>query len=96
MIQLVCLTVRNGKDCPFMSKKGCSFNGGICHGIVEKCEGCNRKIGFSSKWYCTAYPDPSQKWKTGNCNLASHVVKAVAPESKIKVNPLKASKRAAK
>ncbi|PIP37484.1 MAG: hypothetical protein COS92_05825 [Desulfobacterales bacterium CG07_land_8_20_14_0_80_52_14] len=93
---MVCLTVRNGKDCPFMSKKGCSFNGGICHGIVEKCEGCNRKIGFSSKWYCTAYPDPSQKWKTGNCNLASHVVKAVAPESKIKVNPLKASKRAAK
>jgi len=79
-----------------MSKKGCSFNGGICHGIVEKCEGCNRKIGFSSKWYCTAYPDPSQKWKTGNCNLASQVVKAVAPESKIKVNPLKASKRAAK
>jgi len=93
---LVCVTVRNGKDCPFMTKKGCSFNGGICHEIVEPCNGCNRKIEFSSRWYCTAYPDPSQKWKHGSCNLATHVGKGAGSETKVKVNPLKASKRSAR
>ncbi|MEW5908293.1 MAG: PxxKW family cysteine-rich protein [Thermodesulfobacteriota bacterium] len=96
MIKLVCKTVRNGKECPFMGAKGCSFNGGICHEIVEQCKGCNRSIEYSSTWYCTAYPNPPQRWKNGNCNMASHVVTAAAPETKVKVNPLKASKRAAK
>ena len=89
---MVCITVRKDKECPFMSTKGCSYNGGICHEIIEKCKGCNRSTEYSSAWYCTSYPDPSLKWKNGNCNLATHVVNAAA-ESKTKLNPIKASKR---
>ncbi|MBW2226766.1 MAG: PxxKW family cysteine-rich protein [Deltaproteobacteria bacterium] len=89
---MVCTTVRKGLDCPFMTAKGCSYNGGICHETVEKCDGCNRSAEFSTKWYCTACPDPSLKWKTGDCNFASHVTKQ-SSASKTKINPLKASKR---
>ncbi len=87
-----CSTVRQGKACPFMSEKGCSFNGGICHEIVDKCEGCKRTTEVSTGWYCEAYPDPSKKWSHGNCNLATHVTNGTA-DKKAKVNPLKASKR---
>jgi hypothetical protein len=72
---MVCTTVRKGFECPFMTAKGCSYNGGICHEVVEHCNGCNRSAEFSSKWYCTACPDPSIKWKTGDCNFASHVTR---------------------
>ncbi|MBW2639981.1 MAG: PxxKW family cysteine-rich protein [Deltaproteobacteria bacterium] len=61
---MVCTTVRNGFECPFMTKKGCSYNGGICHEIVEHCNGCNRSTEYASRWYCSACPDPSLKWKT--------------------------------
>ena len=88
-----CVTVKQGKDCPFMASKGCSFNGGICHEVVEQCDGCNRNIQFNSSWYCMACPDPTVKWKSGRCNLASHVTATAAPTSQKKVNPLKASKR---
>ncbi len=43
-----CTTIRNGFDCPFMTAKGCSYNGGICHEIVEKCNGCNRGIDLKT------------------------------------------------
>lgn len=89
---MVCSTVRKDKECPFMTAKGCSYNGGICHEIVEKCKGCNRSTEYSLAWYCTSYPDPSLKWKNGNCNLATHVITAPV-EVKAKLNPLKASKR---
>jgi len=89
---MVCTTVRNGFECPFMTAKGCSYNGGICHEIVEQCNGCNRSTEYASRWYCSACPDPSLKWKTGDCNFASHITKAAAT-SKAKINPLKASKR---
>jgi hypothetical protein len=74
-----------------MTKKGCSYNGGFCHEIVEGCEGCNRKIEISGGWYCASFPEPSLKWKNGSCNMASHVSASAAAEAK--VNPLKASKR---
>ena len=90
-----CETIRKGMDCGFMSKKGCSYNGGLCHEVVEQCNGCNRTVECSSQWYCTAFPEPSIKWKTGNCNMASHVV-AAASQNKAKLNPLKASKRSKK
>jgi len=88
---MICDTIRKGVECPFMTAKGCSYNGGICHEIVENCQGCNRTIEHSSRWYCSACPQPSIKWKTGNCNLASHLT--AEAEKKAKVNPLKASKR---
>ncbi|QTA85947.1 PxxKW family cysteine-rich protein [Desulfonema magnum] len=92
---MVCTTVRKGQECPFMTAKGCSYNGGICHEAVEQCNGCNRRIEFSSAWFCSASPEPALKWKNGNCNLASHVSSATASTQK-KINPLKASKRGAK
>ena len=70
---MICTTIREGKECPFMTAPGCSYNGGICHEIVEQCNGCNRSSEFSAGWYCAACPEPTLKWKNGNCNLASHV-----------------------
>ena len=87
-----CTTVREGVECPFMTVKGCSYNGGICHEIVEQCDGCGRKTQYTSGWYCSACPDPGLKWKVSNCNMATHVSAANA-QSGGKINPLKASKR---
>jgi hypothetical protein len=87
-----CTTVKPGVECPFMTKKGCSFNGGACHPVVEECDGCERTSKHDSGWYCAACPDPSIKWKTGRCNLATHV-KGTAKKEAGKINPLKASKR---
>ena len=90
---MICTTIKKGMECPFMATGGCSYNGGICHQVVEQCQGCNRGTEFSSGWYCSAYPEPETKWKNGSCNMASHVSSASA-DSKTKINPLKASKRA--
>ena len=90
-----CTTVKPGVECPFMVKKGCSFNGGTCHPVVEQCDGCDRTSEYASGWYCTACPDPSLKWKTGRCNLATHVANTVKSET-VKINPLKAAKRNAR
>jgi hypothetical protein len=92
VIPMVCTTVKESLECIFMTKKGCSFNGGGCHPIVEDCHGCNRASEFSSGWYCTACPDPSVKWKNGDCNFATHVTKETQVKN-AKINPLKASKR---
>jgi len=78
-----------------MSAKGCSYNGNVCLEISEKCNGCDRTVEFPTGWYCSASPEPAMKWKSGNCNLATHVTEAVT-ETKAKINPLKASKRATK
>ena len=90
-----CTTIRAGKECPFMTAKGCTYNGGLCHEIVEQCNGCGRTTEFSAKWYCTACPEPSSRWKNGVCNMATHV-KAESTTKAAKINPLKASKRANK
>ena len=89
---MVCTTVRKDMECPFMTASGCSYNGGICHEVIEQCEGCNRGAEYASGWYCTACPDPSLKWKNGNCNLATHVATTTSAKAQ-KLNPLKASKR---
>lgn len=90
-----CTTVRKGTECPFMTAKGCSYNGGSCHEAVEACKGCSRTIEMESGWYCMAAPEPSLKWKNGICNMATHV-KAATVTTQAKINPLKASKRAHK
>lgn len=87
-----CSTVKKDTECVFMTKKGCSFNGGSCHPIVEECNGCSRSSEVSSGWYCTACPDPSVKWRHGDCNFATHVAKEIQVKN-TKINPLKASKR---
>lgn len=90
---MICDTIRKGNECAFMTAKGCGYSDGLCHEIVEQCKGCNRSAELESGWYCASCPEPSMKWKNGNCNLATHVT-AAATGTKQKINPLKASKRA--
>jgi hypothetical protein len=89
---MICTTIREGVECPFMTSKGCSYNGGICHEIVEQCDGCDRKIQMQTAWYCAACPEPAIKWKVGSCNMATHLTSTSA-QTTAKINPLKASKR---
>ena len=87
-----CTTIRDGHECAFMTAKGCSYNDGICHEIIERCNGCARIITIENGTYCTAAPDPSLKWKFDHCNLATHV-KIEEIKENGKLNPIKASKR---
>ena len=89
---MVCTTVRQGSECIFMSKRGCQFNGGSCHPIVDQCDGCQRIIEIPTGRYCMSFPDPAMKWKNGVCNMATHI-QVNNKTGNNKVNPLKASKR---
>ena len=89
---MVCTTVKQGVECFFMKKNGCQFNGGTCHPIVEQCIGCQKVIEGPTEKDCMNFPDPTVKWKMGNCSMATHV-KAATVEKVQKINPLKASKR---
>ena len=90
---MVCQTVKKGIECFFMTQKGCQFNGGSCHPIIERCEGCQRIQDLSSGRYCLVFPDPSAKWRLGQCNMATHLSKDNNRKKNKKINPLKASKR---
>jgi len=76
-------------------EKGLRLQRGSCHEIVEKCEGCGKIIMDTDKKYCSVYPDPASKWSMGGCRTATHIKKTVAEQAQQKINPLKASKRAA-
>lgn len=89
---MLCTTVKEGQDCSFMTKKGCGFNGGTCHTIVEQCEGCQRIVAFGDASYCMVFPDPAAKWRIGTCAMATHV-KEETTKVAAKINPIKASKR---
>ncbi len=89
---MICTTVREGDNCVFMTTKGCSYNEGSCLPIIEACTGCQRTSEYKTGFYCVAAPDPSLKWKNGNCNIATHVKIEAAIKGK-KINPIKASKR---
>jgi hypothetical protein len=90
-----CVTIKNGQPCTFMNKKGCTFNGGQCKTVIEKCEGCDRILEIENAKYCNVTPDPATKWRVGTCNLATHMKAEKKGGPVAKVNPLKASKRAA-
>jgi hypothetical protein len=92
---MVCGTVKEGHDCYFMSKKGCQFNGGTCHPVIEQCDGCQKTQEFSNGKYCLVFPDPAIKWRVGACNMATHQ-KATNGKGNGRINPLKASKRGAR
>jgi hypothetical protein len=92
---MLCTTTKNGSECSFMSKKGCSYAAGTCLPIVDNCNGCARIMVLEQGSYCSACPDPAAKWKRGACNLATHVA-AEKLAGGAKLNPLKASKRASK
>jgi hypothetical protein len=71
-------------------------NGVECHPIVDKCEGCDRAKEHEGVRYCSTYPLPERKWAQKVCNFATHVKAEKDTGGKVKINPLKASKRAAR
>ncbi|MBG0775777.1 MAG: hypothetical protein H0S85_05005 [Desulfovibrionaceae bacterium] len=75
---------------------GMLYKGMLCQPIIDKCEGCERTREFEGVNYCTSYPQPAAKWELGACNFATHVRAEVEAAGKVKINPLKASKRAAR
>lgn len=92
-----CTTVKEGMECIFMQPKGCTFNGGACHPVIDKCNGCARIMELPSGNYCQVFPDPAAKWANGNtCSMATHLRNVSRGSRAHMVNPLKASKRLAK
>lgn len=76
------------------TEAGVEVNGILIQTVVEQCAGCERIRTFEGQEYCSSYPVPARKWAGGKCNFATHIKTESA--GKAKVNPLKASKRAAK
>ncbi len=84
------LALQNAKKTP----EGVCVNGFVVAPAVEKCTGCDRLREFEGETFCSSYPEPARKWAGGRCNFATHIKAESAAAAK--VNPLKASKRAAK
>lgn len=61
--------------------------------IIEKCEGCERIVIEEDVRYCRTYANPEAKWRNGFCNFATHAKPEIIVQT-VRVNPLKASKRA--
>lgn len=76
------------------TEAGVELNGLVIQPIVEQCAGCDRVRNFEEQQFCSSYSAPGRKWMGGKCNFATHIKSETA--GKAKVNPLKASKRAAK
>ena len=77
------------------SPEGMLYNGALFHTVIDKCEGCGRVREFEGAQYCSSYPMPTAKWSLGVCNFSTHA-RTSGTGGNAKVNPLKASKRAAK
>jgi len=88
-----CQTVLPGTECTFWGKQGCVFSDGSCQIVIENCEGCERIVEGTIGRVCGAYPAPEKKWLNGICNFATHVKIEIKTED-LKMNPLKASKKA--
>lgn len=73
---------------------GVMVNGFVLSPAIDKCDGCERVREFEGEKFCSSYPNPTSKWAGGRCNFATHL--KVESAAAAKVNPLKASKRAAK
>ncbi len=71
------------------------FSEGGFEPISEKCEGCERIVEVADAKYCNTYVKPDAKWRLGICNFATHA-KPEVKVVKVRVNPLKAAKRASK
>jgi hypothetical protein len=91
---MLCQTIQPGNECNFWKKNACTFEGNACHNIVEACDGCERVAESEIGTVCKDYPAPAKKWANGLCNFATHQ-KVKIENVETKVNPLKASKRAA-
>ncbi|MBU1004155.1 MAG: PxxKW family cysteine-rich protein [Proteobacteria bacterium] len=84
-------------DDAVMTDAGLTLNGVVLQQIIDKCEGCERVVNHETgSNYCTSYSQPASKWIQGVCNFATHIRAEKDAGGKIKINPLKASKRAAR
>ena len=63
--------------------------------IIDKCIGCERVVEKDGVTYCKTYANPEAKWRLGICNFATHQKPEIVV-AKVRINPLKASKRASK
>ena len=89
-----CETVKSGVECSFMAKTGCGFLGGACRAVIEKCDGCERIKSFGDQKYCASFPDPSARWRIGDCTMATHIKKETANNaSKVRVGQQKQKKK---
>ena len=61
--------------------------------ISDKCSGCERVVEESGEHFCKTYMQPEAKWRLGICNFATHAKPEINIVT-IRVNPLKAAKRA--
>lgn len=71
------------------------YTDGTFEQVVEECIGCERIIEIENAKYCITYIQPAAKWRRGMCNFATHA-KPEIKLVKVRVNPLKASKRASR
>lgn len=78
-----------------MQQNAASFKERNFKNIIEKCEGCERVVEEDGGKYCLSYLNPAAKWRIGLCNFATHA-KPEITVTKVRVNPLKAAKRASK
>ena len=76
------------------TEQGVEVRGVVMQPAIDKCEGCELLRTFEEQNFCSSYPSPARKWADGRCNFATHI--KTESGGKAKVNPLKASKRAAK
>lgn len=77
------------------TSKMAKFSEGAFLPVIDKCEGCERIVEEAGNKYCDSYMNPAAKWRLGICNFATHA-KPEVKVVKIRVNPLKAAKRASK
>jgi len=63
--------------------------------VIDKCAGCGRIVEEDGTQYCGTYMVPAAKWRLGICNFATHA-KPEIKVVKVRINPLKASKRASR
>ncbi|PIE60115.1 MAG: hypothetical protein CSA32_00535 [Desulfobulbus propionicus] len=71
------------------------FSNGHFQSIIDKCEGCERIVEVEKTKYCKTYLRPETRWRLGICNFATHE-KPEVNIAKVRINPLKAAKRASK
>jgi hypothetical protein len=89
-----CATIKNGVECSFMAKKGCSFLGGSCRPIDVKCENCERILTVGEAKYCSVFPDPATKWRRGDCSMATHIkTDTKGADAKVRVGQQKQKKK---
>ncbi|MEE4166030.1 MAG: PxxKW family cysteine-rich protein [Desulfocapsaceae bacterium] len=78
-----------------MQEAALKYSNGDFSPIVEQCDGCERIVEESGSRFCRTFLSPEAKWKLGICNFATHQKPEIIVAN-VRINPLKAAKRASK